>query len=123
MLKAMAGHLARARRLDLPKQGKVRAILKGHWAILDAIEAGDPAGAQEAIRRHLAGTVGRIETLQGEHPDYFQPACARRQATPRPAPRSLRRPHPGAAPPAHHSSSHAPRRPRRPWPPAPTTHP
>lgn len=74
MLKAMAGHLARARRLDLPKQGKVRAILKGHWAILDAIEAGDPAGAQEAIRRHLAGTVGRIETLQGEHPDYFKPA-------------------------------------------------
>jgi DNA-binding GntR family transcriptional regulator len=75
MLKAKAGHLTRARRLDLPKEGKILAILKGHRAILDAIEAGNPQAAQDEIRNHLAGTVGRIATLQRENPDYFKPAA------------------------------------------------
>jgi DNA-binding GntR family transcriptional regulator len=72
MLKAKAGHLARARRLDLPKGGKIRAILNSHRAIVDAIEAGDGLAAQDAMRDHLAGTVGRIEALQREHPDHFK---------------------------------------------------
>jgi len=71
MLKSKAGHLTRARRLDLPKEGKVRDIMKAHWAILNAIEAGDPQAAQEAMRMHLAGTVRRIEQLRQENPDYF----------------------------------------------------
>jgi DNA-binding GntR family transcriptional regulator len=75
MLKAKAGHLTRVRRLDLPKEGKVRTIMKGHWAVLEAIEAGDPLAAQEAMRSHLAGTVRRIEELQRENPDYFKPAA------------------------------------------------
>jgi len=75
MLKAKAGHLTRVRRLDLPKEGKVRTIMKGHWAVLEAIEAGDPLAAQEAMRGHLAGTVRRIEELQQENPDYFKPAA------------------------------------------------
>ena len=74
MLKAKAGHLTRARRLDLPKKGKFRSVMRGHWAILKAIEAGDPQAAQDATRDHLAGTVGRIEALQQEYPDYFKPA-------------------------------------------------
>ncbi|MGD1877750.1 MAG: GntR family transcriptional regulator [Kiloniellaceae bacterium] len=72
MLKAKAGHLSRVRRLDLPKEGKIRTILKGHWAVLEAIESGDPMAAQEAMRGHLAGTVRRIEELQGERPGYFK---------------------------------------------------
>jgi DNA-binding GntR family transcriptional regulator len=75
MLKAKAGHLSRVRRLDLPKAGKVRTIMKGHWAVLEAIEAGNPLAAQEAMRGHLAGTVRRIEELQREYPDYFRPAA------------------------------------------------
>jgi len=74
MLRAKTGHLTRVRRLDLPKEGKVRRIMKGHWAVLKAIEAGDPLAAQEAMRDHLAGTVKRIEELRGEHPDYFKAA-------------------------------------------------
>jgi len=72
MLKAKAGNLARARRLDLPKEGKIRAILKAHLAIIDAIDSGDPLAAQAAMREHLAGTIGRIEALQREHPDHFK---------------------------------------------------
>ena len=75
MLKAKAGHLTRARRLDLPKEGKVRSIMREHWAILKAIEAGDPQAAQEAIRKHLAGTVKRIEVLRDENPNYFKPTA------------------------------------------------
>jgi DNA-binding GntR family transcriptional regulator len=75
MLKAKAGHLARARRLDLPKEGKMRAIMTEHNAILNAIETGDMLAAQEAVRTHLAGTVGRIEILQRENPDYFKPVA------------------------------------------------
>ena len=75
MLKAKAGHLARARRLDLPKEGKMREIMKAHWSILGAIEAGDQTAAQEAMREHLAGTVQRIEELRRENPDYFKPAA------------------------------------------------
>lgn len=73
MLKAKAGHLSRVRRLDLPKAGKMRSIMKAHWAVLEAIEAGDPLAAQEAMREHLAGTVKRIEEMRREHPDYFKP--------------------------------------------------
>lgn len=72
MLKAKAGHLSRVRRLDLPKEGKVRTIMKGHWAVLEAIEAGDPLAAQEAMRQHLAGSVKRIEEMRREHPNYFK---------------------------------------------------
>lgn len=74
MLKAKAGHLSRVRRLDLPAEGKVRRIMKGHWAVLKAIKSADPLAAQEAMRGHLAGTVKRIAELQREYPGYFKPA-------------------------------------------------
>lgn len=74
MLRAKAGHLSRVRRLDLPKEGKVRKIMRGHWAVLKAIESGDPLAAQEAMREHLAGSVKRIEEMRREHPSYFKDA-------------------------------------------------
>jgi len=74
MLKAKAGHLSRVRRLDLPKEGKVRKIMRGHWAVLEAIEARNPLAAQEAMREHLAGSVKRIEEMRREHPGYFKDA-------------------------------------------------
>lgn len=75
MLKAKAGHLSRVRRLDLPKAGKMRSIMKAHWAVLEAIEGGNSLSAQEAMRDHLAGTVKRIEEMRRDHPDYFKPAA------------------------------------------------
>lgn len=74
LVKSKGGHFARARRLDLPKEGKIRSILSDHEAIIAAIEARDPASAQDAMRRHLTGTVARIGALQEEHPEFFRVA-------------------------------------------------
>ena len=71
LLRARAGHLARARSLDLPTTGKRRAILKAHRAIVDAIREQEPMAAEAAMREHLSGTVQRIDTLQTQYPDYF----------------------------------------------------
>lgn len=68
---ARSGHLARVRTLDLPKEGKMRAVLDGHMAIVDAVAAGDPAAATAAMRRHLSGTIERLPGLRAEKPDFF----------------------------------------------------
>ena len=68
---ARSGHLARVRTLDLPKEGKMRAVLDGHRAIAHAIAAGDPAEAAAAMRRHLSGTIERLPGLRAERPEYF----------------------------------------------------
>ncbi len=70
-LRGQMGHLARLRRLDLPGPGKVAQILGAHREIIASIEAGDPKKAQNAMREHLSQTVGRIESLRAEYPDYF----------------------------------------------------
>ncbi|MEZ5935083.1 MAG: GntR family transcriptional regulator [Alphaproteobacteria bacterium] len=66
-----SGHLARLRLLELPKKGKMRAVLDAHQAIVDAIFTGDATAAAEAMRRHLSGTISRIEELRQEHPAFF----------------------------------------------------
>lgn len=71
LLRARAGHLARARSLDLPTTGKRRAIMKAHRAIVEAIRQQDPSAAESAMRDHLSGTVQRIDALQAQYPDYF----------------------------------------------------
>ncbi|MGR3662165.1 MAG: GntR family transcriptional regulator [Paracoccaceae bacterium] len=72
MVRAKGGHLARAQRLDLPVAGKVAQILNDHTEIIAALEAGDADVAQVAMRKHLTGTVARIDALQKENPGYFQ---------------------------------------------------
>ena len=72
LIRAKGGHLARARRLDLPKEGKMRSIVERHQEITAAIAAGEPLRAQEALRDHLTGTVSRIDILRQEHPQHFQ---------------------------------------------------
>lgn len=72
LVKSKGGHLARARRLDLPQEGKIRSILSCHANIVKTIEQGDPDAAQAAMREHLTGTVARIGVLQQENPDYFK---------------------------------------------------
>ncbi|MFC6489424.1 GntR family transcriptional regulator [Nitratireductor sp. GCM10026969] len=65
------GHLTRVRSLDLPKEGKMRAVLEGHRAVLEAVEAGDGVAAGAAMRAHLSGTIERVAELRRERPDYF----------------------------------------------------
>jgi DNA-binding GntR family transcriptional regulator len=71
LLRSRSGHLNRLRRLDLPGEGKIRHILEGHRAIVAALEAQDPAAAQNAIRGHLSQTLSRLDILREAHPQYF----------------------------------------------------
>lgn len=71
LVRSRSGHLDRLRRLDLPTPGKAEAILAEHARILAALEAGDAAGAEAALRTHLSGTVARMEAIRAEHPAFF----------------------------------------------------
>jgi DNA-binding GntR family transcriptional regulator len=64
-------HLDRVRRLLLPADLKVRHLVGEHARILDAIVAGDAAGAADAMRRHLDGLQAGLQGLSRQHPDLF----------------------------------------------------
>lgn len=71
MVTRRMGHLYRCQRLELPRQGKMQDIVDAHQSILDALAAGDADAAAQAMRRHLSGTITRIDTLRADHPDFF----------------------------------------------------
>lgn len=66
-----SGHVDRLRLLHLPTVGKVKAILADHTRITDAIARGDAAGAQQAVRAHLSGTLAHVEDIRRRHPDWL----------------------------------------------------
>ncbi|MBJ3776294.1 GntR family transcriptional regulator [Acuticoccus mangrovi] len=71
LLSGLSGHLARARRLDVPRTEKMQAVVDEHRAVLDALLVNDPEGAAEAMRGHLSGTIRRIQALRAAHPNAF----------------------------------------------------
>jgi GntR family transcriptional regulator, rspAB operon transcriptional repressor len=71
LVRRRSGHVDRLRLLHLPTAGKVKAILRDHRRIVDAIERGDPPGAQQAVREHLSGTLSRVEDIRRSHPDWL----------------------------------------------------
>ena len=73
LARARSGDLDRLRRLHLPSPGKGEAILGDHAAIAAALRAADPSAADEAMRRHLAGTVANVEEIRARRPDFLQP--------------------------------------------------
>lgn len=70
-VRTMRAHLTRLRMLDIPQPGAMETIIGEHAAIYEAICNRDPVAGEAAVRRHLAGTVSRIEVLRAEYPDYF----------------------------------------------------
>lgn len=72
LVRRQSGHLDRLRRLHLPIPGKANAVLRDHLAIIDAIAAGDVAGAESALRQHLTGTLANIEEIRGRFRDYLR---------------------------------------------------
>ena len=72
LVRRQSGHIDRLRRLNLPVAGKMREILKAHTAIVDAIEAGDGARAQAALRDHLSKSLTFVDTLRADPPEYFE---------------------------------------------------
>jgi GntR family transcriptional regulator, rspAB operon transcriptional repressor len=73
VLEALRAHLERARRRMMWPQGRLHATLSEHAAIVEAIEAGDPALARKAMKRHLSMTQSLLESLANERPALFAP--------------------------------------------------
>ena len=73
LVDARCGQLDRIRRLHLQwfNDRKPEKVVKDHQAIVDAISRSDVEGAQQAMRAHLAGTVGQLDELRARFPDYF----------------------------------------------------
>jgi DNA-binding GntR family transcriptional regulator len=70
LVRRRSGHVDRLRRLHLPTVGKARTVVRDHRRIVEAIAAGDADQAQQRVREHLSGTLGQVEKLRAEHPDY-----------------------------------------------------
>ena len=64
-------HVDRYRRLTLPQQGRIPRVIAEHEAVLNAIEAHDPAGARIAMESHLENLLSNISTTQTINPGFF----------------------------------------------------
>jgi DNA-binding GntR family transcriptional regulator len=70
LVRRLSGHVDRLRRLHLPVAGKAQAVVRDHRRIVDAIAKADPDIAQQRLRQHLSGTLGKVEEIRERHPDY-----------------------------------------------------
>lgn len=71
LVTSRSGHIDRLRNLDLPVPGKALNVLKYHAMILDAIESGDLASTESAVRGHLSGTLATIDQIVLRYPEFF----------------------------------------------------
>lgn len=71
LVRGHCGNLARLRSLDLPRAGKMRGVLEGHRAVVEAVAAGDAAAAEAAMRLHLSGTMDRLGQILADNPGHF----------------------------------------------------
>jgi DNA-binding GntR family transcriptional regulator len=73
LVEKRCGQLDRIRRLHLQwfNDRKPEKVVGDHQSILDAVLRSDVEGAQRAMREHLADTIGRLEVLRANYPDYF----------------------------------------------------
>ncbi|CDS55048.1 transcriptional regulator, GntR family [Polaromonas sp. CG9_12] len=71
LVRRQSGHVDRLRRLNLPVDGKPRAIVRDHHAIVEAIARKDAQAAQQALRRHLAGTLAFVEDIGQRFPQWI----------------------------------------------------
>ena len=74
LVRRLSGHIDRLRRLHLPSEGKVAAVVRDHTAIVDAIEDAAPDEAQAAVRAHLSGTLGQVDEIKRAFPQYLSEA-------------------------------------------------
>ncbi|RST87588.1 GntR family transcriptional regulator [Aquibium carbonis] len=64
-------HVDRLRALHLPMGDKVERIVAEHGCIVDALEAGDPERADEAMAFHLSQSIAIASQLSQDWPGYF----------------------------------------------------
>lgn len=70
LVRRLSGHVDRLRRLHLPVEGKAQAVVRDHRRIVEAIAKRDPDAAQERLRQHLSGTLGKVDEIRERFPDY-----------------------------------------------------
>jgi DNA-binding GntR family transcriptional regulator len=66
------GHLNRVRRLSLPQPRYLEEMVIEHGDVLDALEAGDPDGAEATLRHHLRMVLSALPAIREQHPEYFE---------------------------------------------------
>jgi DNA-binding GntR family transcriptional regulator len=71
LVRQRSGHVDRLRRLHLPEAGKAESVVADHQAITQALRARDPAAAQAALRAHLSGTLGFVDQVRAQHPQWL----------------------------------------------------
>ena len=72
LVRGSSGNIDRLRRLHLLAAGKVQAVVADHARIVDAIDRGDDALAQQRVREHLSDTLGMVEDIRRRYPDYVK---------------------------------------------------
>jgi GntR family transcriptional regulator, rspAB operon transcriptional repressor len=76
LVRQQGAHIDRLRRLNLPVAGKMTAVIAEHTAIANAIAAGQPETAQDALRLHLSRSLKFVDSLKERFPQYFGRALA-----------------------------------------------
>lgn len=65
------GHYDRIRGLYLLVEERRHIVIREHRAIFAALESGDPASAEAAIRAHLGKSLAIIDQIRDRYPEYF----------------------------------------------------
>lgn len=72
VVEAQKAQMDRVRYLDLSDSIPMRTVLAQHIAIFEAVERGDEAAADAAMRVHLAEILVSLPKLAGRWPDLFE---------------------------------------------------
>lgn len=73
VIEAQKAQMDRVRFLSLPDATPVGRLIEQHAMILAAVERGDAAAAQMAMREHLSEVLDVLEPLSQRHADLFEP--------------------------------------------------
>ena len=73
VVEAQKTQMDRVRYLSLPGATPVNRLIDQHETILDAVERGDTAAAEAAMRTHLSEVLAALEPLRHRHPDLSEP--------------------------------------------------
>lgn len=79
VIQAKKAHLDRIRILHTPEPGKLDEVIAQHRVMLEAILAGDRAGAEAVCRRHTSGVLHYLAHLQATRAELFEPVRLSRQ--------------------------------------------
>lgn len=72
LVRRHSGQVDRLRRLHLPMSGKMQAVVRDHRRIVDAIAKRDSVLAQQRVREHLSGTLGKVDDIRQRFPAYVK---------------------------------------------------